>query len=600
MAIKYLNLYTGSDSNDGLTAATPKLTINAATALVTSSADEIRVRGIDSLFTDIGSWTWVDKTTTVVRTGGDYTALAPAGSYICKTTFSNNAPEIYKVASIAYAGGNTTITLSFADANGLYYNETSNETVPTSVLSSVPTVATQSLNKAGYTSGSGLSIVRSKISGGWDSTYTTQNTFTVVNNTGVGFCTGAFANWEFSYFIGIGYTYVFANASLSLKNGSWINHGGNLNNASNSLNVYQNLFIQNCTANNYLINTCNNNTYVDNFKAYNLASTTNYIGFLGDVIITMSNCRLMRKSNVAPLYGGQNGTRNSSFTNCYFYQGGTYSIFANQNTSLVANNLYNSTIDSYGPINQLGLLSGCTINYLGVTNNQGMCSILNGISQGYPAPVFANTKFNLNKNSTGNFISAYYGKMYNCTGVTLGGACTSGFAIYNTIGENIGYNNITSCTPQTLIPNVINVNCNSYMIYESTGNTKFNQYGFTQLSTNHYSGKTGNYSVKHVVCTNTATCDFNNVDFVINASSGYTLSFYAKGSGSYTLNWNIFNGGQYLYAWQTQAITSGSWTHITKSILAADWEMNGTATLVIRIPSQAKGTYALIDYITLT
>jgi hypothetical protein len=600
MATFYCDLYAGNDANDGLTPATPKLTINAATALVTTYSDDVRVRGIDNLYTDIGEWRWINETKTVTRSG-NYTGVTVANEYIFKTVNGNTPPQLYKVGSIAYDSGTdiTTITLTFSNTNYRYWDIVQDETVSTSKLSSTPTVAIQNTNKNGYISGSGISAIRSQISGGWDSGYTTQNSFTVVaNTTGVFFQTQK-NNWEVNRFIAIGYSGFMNGYDFLIKDCSLVYFVGDAmrNSRPYCLNSFFNHFHTG-----YPIFNDIGGGLIKDCIAYNHYGTQYYWGMVRpNGACTFENTRFANHSpNNSPIFGQQNLGHG-------FYLNGCTVICRNTATYGAFHCNYG---DFYGYLKDCNLefnfncnyvlyASGCTFKYVGTTANAQVVAgtYHNETYATREAPTFYKNTFNLNSVSTNNYIDMR-GIFYENTGITFSTSQkfnADGFLLYT--NENLNY-----FTPIGSVRSGVKYYNNyNQIVFTTTGNTKYFQYGFAQLSNDYYSGKTGGTnSIKLGVCTKSAVCDFTTTDFIINKSTAYNLSFYAKGSGSYTLHWNIYNRGEFLYSWQTQAINASTWTNITKAIAASDWNMSGTATLVIRIPSQAKGTYALIDYIQLT
>lgn len=589
MAIFYCDLYGGgSDANDGLTPSTPKATINGVTALVTAATDICKIRGRDSMLTDIGTWSWTNFTNTVIYYGGDKTADVPAGTYICKTVAltGTTVPLIWRVASSAYADGNTTVTLTFQNTTTQKYYGGVNgtESVPTSKINLAGATISQQISKNGFLSGTASDLtgrVLSTISGGWDSGYTTQNTYTLLNSN-VPYFTSSRNNWKISKFVFIA------------TNDNIYNSGANLT-AEYISTAYSN----------------GESVYINgaNCYCYRVYQTTSVedIAF-GDYRTTAKECIFLCSRNSGT--GQFAGVINDSII------GFNYNTIL---TSTVINTAINTTfLNINNPFfnSQVVNATGCTFIMKGTTNNLSTGALATQKS-------YVNCYFDLNSEATGRYVgglfypysSGIWSTNSGATGQTtyfndMNGTFKStdfvnlkiatvptmtAFKFYNLNGGDYGFSGITSLTYNPFI----------FIEYKPTGNDLYSQYGYTTLSTDYYTGKTGTTgatnSILHVVNTNNAECDFSNVDFVIDKSNSYNLSFYAKGSGSYTLNWNIFNGGEYIYSsWQTQSITAGGWQQITKVISASDWKMSGTATLVIRIPNQAKGTYALIDYIQLT
>jgi hypothetical protein len=211
MATFYLDFYNGNNANNGTTPSTPKLTLSAAGALTSAATDEIRVRGVDSLFTAVGNATWTDESNSVIMTG-DTTGSISVGDYICKTIVAsgNTVPQLHRVSAISYAAGTNLTTITLTNTTNCYYYGTT-ETVSTSKIDLTQTMALQAaLTKNSPITGTANSWDRIgvMISGGWNSGYTSQNSFTLVYNTAnaSSFCvlnnsTTARLYWEFSRMI---------------------------------------------------------------------------------------------------------------------------------------------------------------------------------------------------------------------------------------------------------------------------------------------------------------------------------------------------------------------------------------------------------------
>lgn len=597
MATFYCDLVDGNDAWAGTGTTTPKKTINAVTALVSAYTDEIKVRGMDSLFIDIGSWTWTDGGRTVTRSG-NYTGSIAANDYICKTIVASGTtvPEIYKVSTVAYAAGTdiTTITL-LLNATYNYYVGTT-ETVATSKLVLPTAIAAQTINKNGFVNGTATDVTGrqlTKITGGWNSGFTAQETWTFLYGTANNlFSFNNKTYWELSKFI------IITTGAIAIRR-----HNYNA--------------IVNCFAG-WNSGVCMDNTAIYHL-CYNLViigSNETSINYVDDKD-TFNYCKIINQR-------GQNynliSSASGSFANRCIINNSTFGLV--NRGSVINGNYYTCTNSRFININWSSLINGLFQDYtncifedmgtvaltIGINGSFNNCTFdinrnrITGVVSGNITPFNTTNTFLNNSGATGQFCYLNInGIVYNTTRFKLYSALTtSNLKWYNTNNEDLGVGDFTSSVYQDFTSNNIIYNY-------TTGTTKnaiLSKYGYTTLSDDYYTGKTGTTgatnSVLHVVSTNNAACDFTSVDFVINKSNSYNLSFYAKGSGSYTLHWNILNGGQYLYAWQTQAITSGAWQQITKAISASDWKMSGTATLVIRIPSQAKGTYAIIDYIQLT
>ncbi len=302
MAVFYLDLIAGNNANDGLSAAAPKLSLTNATALVTSVSDEIRVRGTDTLYSNLsGTWTWTNGSNTVRYTGADKTAEIAAGEYICKTT--SGLPKLYLVASRSYTGGNTDVILTNT-TNCTYRGST--ETVATSKLVMSAVIALQTLGRNGQTSGTAASWTRvdTKISGGWDAAYTAQTSYTLIRNTANTSVYSVLNNeatarqyWDMQKFI------IF-----------------NSNQYFNQYNTYCHysdcafINVANGSAARNMINTSTWNIY-ENCNFYIAAG---YAPFVTNTNIKMTGCYFHNSINQATLTAQ---ATSGSWTNCEFAQG---------------------------------------------------------------------------------------------------------------------------------------------------------------------------------------------------------------------------------------------------------------------------------------
>lgn len=606
MAIYYCDLISGNDANDGLTPSTPKLTLNAATALVAAATDEVKVCGyeLSNFEVGIGNWTWIDGGNTITISG-DSSSSVNAGDFVWKTVVlsGETVPEFYRVKTVAYAAGTNTTTITF-----YFYNTTYNhyygvsETVATSKITPTAYNTAQTINKNGYLSGSATDLTGrtiTQITGGWDSGFTYQS-YTVIYRTtnGIAINLNSKTYWDISRF-----------AFLS--------------SVTNTPSIY---YFNNSNYNNY--------RYIS--MAYSYRSTTGEIryNYWYKVICTDSYGKCL----------DGNATYPNLFNECKMLNVGSDDFFGSTHQLTIINSVIgynisgkrlfanstsgrvdciNSIIRTYNTTNYISSyagsvnFTGCTFQDYGTTANVNHNAYGNYINNIFDwnlnrttAYVYGNTYpyaayyFIGNSGATGQYMRhSLNGVLHNNHRFKLwqGTTTFNNLKWYNTYDEDLGMDDYTA-------NNTYDWQSNNVIYNYTTGTTKnarLSKYGYTILSDDYYTGKTGTTgatnSILHIVSTNNAACDFSNVDFVIDKSTAYSLSFYAKGSGSYTLNWNVLNGGEFIYSsWQTQAITAGGWQQITKAISASDWKMSGTATLIIRIPSQAKGTYALIDYIQLT
>jgi len=614
MATFYCDIYAGNDSNDGLTTSTPKLTINAATALVTAATDVVKCRGYDNLFTDIGSWTWTDETMTIVYVGADKRAELAANDYICKTVVLSGSvmPEIYRIKTVTYTGGNTIATIY--GTSPYHMVKTTTETVATSKITLPSTMATQTVGKNGYLSGSASDLegrVITTLSGGWNSDYTAQTTFTLwySSTASVGFLSITRSYWLVERFIACGGGGVLSinGSTCTCKDCSASYVGNNLYSLNNAYS-----YIKNCIG----IQANTNNIFGDNdtiIKDSKLIINRSNIFQVGNLA---ENCVFAYANNTELI--SANGSYKQDFINCQFHN--------------VNNKIFFKSLMYTGAFN----CTGCTFTDIGTasglyfTNYAGMGNTATGAYGN-----LVNCVFDLNRNRTTGHIKGWYqpqigfgifmgisadkgiaGTMLGCSGITSDnkvGLDINGI-VDNTMIRNAKMHSGENTHANLIIYNTENddfeisgygYNANGIsdtILYEATGNTRFCQYGFQQISSDYYTGKTsGTTALKLQVTYKSADCIFDTVNFIVNtAVTGYTLSFYAKASGSYTLEYNLWNGNDYIWStWKTASVNT-DYQNFNQAITPSDLNQNGTARLDFRIPSQAKGTYALIDYIQLT
>lgn len=159
MAIKYCDYAAGNDTTGDGTAGNPYKTIDKASTGATGG-DEVRCAksAAPSAIGGGGNWQWTDGSTSVVI-AGDYSTDVAAKDFITKNV-GTDCP--WEVSSIAYAGGNTTITLVAT------YSGTT-EAVATYKLgvTDTGTAAATGTNVQSILA-SGTAAARLMISGGWN------------------------------------------------------------------------------------------------------------------------------------------------------------------------------------------------------------------------------------------------------------------------------------------------------------------------------------------------------------------------------------------------------------------------------------------------
>lgn len=618
MAIYYLDLLNGLDANNGLTAGTPKKTLNAACALVTAVTDEVRVRGTDGLYTDLsGTWTWTKGSNNVVCTGADYTAQAPAGTWICKKT--TGVPHFYLVASITYAGGNTTIVLTAGGNSSTYQGST--ETIATSKLVVTASTGAQILGKNGFQTGTAASWNRvdTLITGGWDATYTSQTSLTLLYNTtsNSGSVVNSDSNtrlyWHLQRFV--------------------IFNQNQYYNINTQYCHYTDCSIIGRAAGRYMINIDTWSIY-NNCYFYQNATSASYYAIYQDVYSKFIDCTFHSNTATPISYlCNNNNFTTTKFNNSiianqldYFYNcefnivnqaitlsvqqmsGNTFQATTGLLSITSANNL--SGINYSGTTAGIRIsapsLVGCKIsgttytldNRSAVVNQvfsgntikaSGLVTFLNQqapISHQQPMVVD-----NVWKNAVVNNSKGYF---RNNAGLKLPTSAQlyPDTIIYDTTNEIdkskwsgfLGaYTGQQQYTPALSIP-----------VIASSGNSILFNGGYLQLTDDAYSGSTALQYVNNI---NSATNSvFRLVDFnVTSGATGY-LSAWIRGNGV-TLDYNIMNDGKFIWNnWKT-TLSNNIYQNLRANISGSTFTKTGTATLWGRIPSKAAGTTISFDNI---
>lgn len=170
MAIKYCDYTNGSDSTGDGTAGNPYKTITQASTGLTGD-DEVRCAKSPSPTAISVNLTWTYNSNTVVATGADITSEVSAQQYIGKATAGGpgSTEAFYRVLTVVYSGGNTTITLRW----GNYYGTTA--TVP-SVRLGVTDTGNAGGGQVQVVSSAGTSAAHPiTISGGWNLSNATRD-----------------------------------------------------------------------------------------------------------------------------------------------------------------------------------------------------------------------------------------------------------------------------------------------------------------------------------------------------------------------------------------------------------------------------------------
>ena len=598
MAIYYCDLYSGNDSNDGLTTATPKLTIANVCTLVTTFGDEIRVRGVDSVLgNSLGNGTWTQNSFDVTFPG-DITSSISVGDYFYKSTEAS-PPNLYKVGAVSYSDPTTTITITTAnDAVGGEYLGDS-ETVSCYVLlnSDVTghTVAPLALGVNGKYSGAGYSFDRidTSISGGWNSDYTVQDSYTICYNTSLtAYCfasnnfNGNRSYWSWSKFISIGYRYGIYKSYYSHVTDCFFGWNGyHTSYFTYNYSVWRNVIFADCA----------------NILARSMLN------------VKSINC-LFRNTPVNNI----NCSGPCVFENCKIYSIGTEcvelnnSIFINGDIRCKNDNqsvFYNSVNGAYikdcsvgyfpdSPSDELYLFN--TVSY---SNNGVGMSIMENI---YPYST-NDGKFSIWNNVSGNICLTNPDVSIAVKGTSFGGlnltsdkidlSNYSNYAFVPT-GSNWAYINeflqdidTSAYTYAPFLKSYVTSNDGTKILYGT---------GIGEITNNAYDGSTAfkytsTGTIQYAQCAGT----FDPIMFKIKKDTEYDLSFYIKGNTTYTLYYNIFNGGRAIWkAWKPISVTT-TYTEKSTTISVSDWNNDGDAALVFEWSNSSRDEFYL-DKISLT
>ena len=544
MAIYYLDVYNGNDSDNGLTISTPKLSMYSVTGLLSSESDEIRVRGFDNHSTSsLGNIWWI-KGTTSLTGSTDMTGSLSVGDYIYKST--DTTPSPYKITGLNFTGGVMTIGINVY--TGYYYGS---DTVFCGVKKlNLPgsEQPNQIPSKAGYTSG-GTYGYKTVVSGGWNSNYTSNtNGYTTLYENGASglriYCQNG-GGYEFKNFILIG-----GGRSLwDIQGSNWTNIVG-ICWGSGMWNAYYGR-ITNCSFyklsgphsdGGFYTHSYNSNFYGgENIDMQ--SSTGNY----------WENCRI---TNI--LYWLQNANQ-STYIGCYIYYSGPYAFHWGNSSSFFSGCTYEdcTTIWMYTQ-NAVAInnnLLGTSPRNLGIVNGRFInCGITT-----------INTPFNTNYESyyiTDKTISSF---TYPTTNL-LGTAPLLNYPLVNI----------------TLKDNVNN------MIWYNLG----------ALTTQSGDTQSGTTAMKIVQFTS-SECTVGSCDFFVLSGTSYQIKFYTKSSNNQNYSWNLYYFDSELYStWKTGSTTSTGWTEVTYNIDGSLFTANGSIRLFFRMTS-GSGHYLLVSNISL-
>lgn len=559
MAIFYCDFYNGSDSNNGTSSSTPKLSLSATTSLTTTATDEIRVRGYDNLSTNVGNIYWVNGSLSLTGST-DLTGSLSVGSYIYKST--DTIPDIYKIQSLSFTGGVMSITLVIS--NGYY--EGSNElcgVMKINLPGSQHTI--QSCGIQGRYSGTESNCFArtgNTISGGWDSTFTTRTGYTMLYNTGNSTIFNSHNYWDISYFMVIG------GGSLGFGNVQFSNPHHLVSSDCVGNYFYAYMYISDCVFNNQKTNGRND---IDLSTIYNVISRGGSINFYrGTYNAFVYNSVMTNATSACVQYI-------NSITNSYLtMNNSTGTIFYGIN--MAKNNtfkIYNSNVKLY---------DYCVGEFI---NNKNVGSIVGKVNS-----------------SNGMFINSEY------MNVSLPGLTTQipYLEVYN--GDS-DFNNFTLPTTK-----LISVSCGYYhqaAIFNSEFDTgQITWYYNIPISFKNpenniilydtcsvqttgitYSGTTG---LKLKQYSSSFEAVAGTFDFYVITGLTYNYNFYIKSSNSQSFSYNWFNNKNNLYStWITGTTSSSTWTNITGSINQSLIVNGGILRLFIKFNSGTKHSVYISD-----
>lgn len=556
MATIYCDFYNGSDGNDGLTTSTPKLSLNAATALVTAQSDVVKLRGWDDWYTELtgGTITWTYGIATI--TGSTDLGLS-VGDFIFKST--DTYPDIYKVSSENWDGGTYTVGLAYTRGTFQGTSETGN----LKRLNLPSVTAAQTSNKNGYMIGANVYNQRTgtTISGGWDSGYIDNiDGYTVSYNSAQSGTAFGIGNqyWDLSQTLVVGwqYAYNFTNAYNRTENLIATNHL-NINSYPYSMMSHTRFnqsgggkteiglchIVDMWSRGGYWAFTHKSNQYAVHLIDCEFSNATLYTE-IGTSIV--SGCTFNTEHSTAIV------TRNTGMK-CY------YNTFNNTGQILYE---YNHWVDFVGNTSIYKVSTGNN----GVKNNNGYTSLPNEkfLNQGVQVTI---------QEENVNSFTVPTGKIFDDSAVYL---------------DNALYDSVIN--PDNHIDVFLQDSINNMFIY----NTASVQTYLGDFYTGDTSLKITQHNASYDACAGT-------IEFFVQTGTTYNLSFYAKSSAaSLTLNHNFYQSGMYLLSpWESDSIDNSSWTNITSTLSSSDLLCSGVVKLFVDFDTTSGG-YVLLDKIEIT
>lgn len=570
--IAYIDLYNGSDSNDGLTPSTPKLTMNAGVALISAFGDEIRVRGVDgAMDNELGECQFTINDLGVI-VDGDVSSSVSVGDYIYKQD-SSKAPDLYKVGAVSFNGTNTDITLSVDW--GSYGGETEKVTVNVLYASDIPTVTPTALPNNGFYSGDQNSWDRvdTPISGGWNSDFTAQTSYTICSNTtSTSYWSLNNSATEKYYFhlskwIQLGYKYGVYEAKNWHIEDCYFGWSSDYGLYYNSYTIIDNIVVASMPDD--MLIQCNH-SYVKNSTFRNGDDAAVYVSANN----LFENCNFLKNERVFD-------TNYSTVKNCNFVNGNTSASqqFMGEALSVIDCSIRATYNGVTYPVNVNNYLAN-GFSYNGVFKNNSFTNITNPTH-----------KFYIVDKTNGLFVNNY------------------GLEIYWLISSNVIIINDSFNPPLSesaiILASGLNESTGDYIrgansyVTDPSGNTiQIQPPGTVRLTSDSYEGDNALLLKRTPLSLEFERAVFETVTFEIDSTKDYDLSFYVKSSTAHTITWNIDNNRDLVYdTWQSLDLTT-SWAEVTKTINAADWARGGASTLVFCMEDTNIDLY--LDKISLT
>jgi hypothetical protein len=550
MAIYYCDFTSGSDSNNGLTPSTPKISLSACTNLVSAYGNEIRVRGTDNYYVETTGYIWWRNGSTSLTGTTNLTGVLSANTYIWKDNLTN--PEPIKINSLSWNGSVMTITLLLT--SGTYEGTTEYTKIRMLNLGAYDN-ANHKYSKDGFYSGSTTdwnARTGITISGGWDATYTSRTCYTLVYSnsaTNTWIIDGnAKKYWDTYYFILVRHPSVVRCVGnftySSFQNCVFISQERGTD-TPNAYALVKNCYYYYCGSYLYAICAHIGNKFISPSYQCFMAANNQWGHFIDNTFSNFSAFFVNVGYPYPPLTIWSGNTILAT----------SHTIFYNHNGNLITNNYIRTT----GLISQVGVGSIFKDNTIASNNTINLDS-----------STYINTSVNINNNT-------YAIKYYNSNNETFTIPTT---AIYGGSSNNDNYAVVDEVVSTYKLKN--NNNALLYdlgmvqttgITYDGTSSLKITQYGAT-------------------------ACKVGTIEFVVNNSQIYNLSFWVKSSHGQSFTYNFLHFANYVSStWYSGTTSSSTWTNITMTLPSVS--VSGLFKMYIRFGSGA-GRYIYVSNIQIT